>query len=129
MITGGTLAAASAGALGDGPVQVGAAGTLSVARTARVEGTLEVTGTLAVTLAPRPHGAVLSADGDAQLDGASELIVALTGDVHGNAVLPVLSARRVRGTFGSVSVSTSGYSAVAVYARDSVAVRIFPNER
>ena len=129
VITGGTLAAASAGALGDGPVQVGAAGTLSVARTARVEGTLEVTGTLAVTLAPRPHGAVLSADGDAQLDGASELIVALTGDVHGNAVLPVLSARRVRGTFGSVSVSTSGYSAVAVYARDSVAVHVIQNER
>lgn len=129
VITGGTLAAASAGALGGGPVRVGAAGTLAVAPGVRVEGTLEVTGTLAVTLAPRPRGAVLSVDGDAHLDGASELIVALTGDVPGNAVLPVLSARRVRGTFGSVSVSTSGYSAVAVYARDSVAVHVIQNER
>jgi hypothetical protein len=64
-----------------------------------------------------------------RLDGPSELIVALPGDVPDNAVLPVLSARRVRGTFGSVSVSTPGYSAVAVYARDSVAVHVIQNER
>ena len=72
-----------------------------------------MTGVLAVTLLPRADGPVLSVAGDAQLDSASELVVAITGNVHDGAVLPVLSARRVRGTFGSVSVSTPGYSAMA----------------
>ena len=58
-ITGGTLTAASASALGNGPVQVGAAGTLAVAPAGAdggrehgavaVGGTLAVTGTLSVT--------------------------------------------------------------------------------
>ena len=43
--------------------------------------------------------------GDARLDSASELVVAVSGNVGNGAVLPALSARRVRGTFGSVSVS------------------------
>jgi autotransporter-associated beta strand protein len=147
VITGGTLVAASAGALGGGPVQVGAAGTLSVALNpadpgagwfvptgqegwgrdggpARIGGTLEVTGTLSVTLDAHPDGPVLSVAGDAQLDSASELVVAVSGNVGIGTVLPVLSARLVRGTFGSVSVSTSGYSAVAVYDRGGVAVRV-----
>jgi autotransporter-associated beta strand protein len=138
VITGGTLVAVSAGALGDGPVQVGAAGTLSVALNpadpgegwgwdggpARIGGTLEVTGTLSVTLDSHPDEPVVSVDGDARLDSTSELVVAVSGNVGNGAVLPVLSARRVRGTFGSVSVSTSGYSAVAVYDRDGVAVRV-----
>ena len=141
VITGGTLAAASATALGDGSVQIGAAGTLAVASieadpekgwrqegTVRVGRGLEVTGVLAVTLLPRADGPVLSVAGDAQLDSASELVVAITGNVHDGAVLPVLSARRVRGTFGSVSVSTPGYSAVAVYHHDSVAVHVARNE-
>ena len=137
VITGGTLVAASPGALGDGPVQVGAAGTLSVAPApadsgegwdsdgpARIGGALEVTGTLSVTLAARPDGPALSVAGDARLDSASELVVAVPGNAGNGAVLPVLSARRVHGTFGSISVSTPGYSAVAVYDRGGVAVRV-----
>jgi hypothetical protein len=58
------------------------------------------------------------------VDSASELVVAVSGNVGSGAVLPVLSARRVLGTFGGVLVSTSGYSAVAVYGRDGVAVRV-----
>ena len=138
LITGGTLVAATADALGGGPVLVGAAGTLSVQLNpagpggglgrdggpARIGGTLEVTGTLSVTLDPHPDGPVLSAAGDVRLDSACELVVAVSGNVGSGAVLPVLSARRLLGTFGSVSVSTSGYSAVAVYGIDGVAVRV-----
>ena len=86
--------------------------------------TLEVTGTLSVTLDAHPDGPALSVAGDARLDSASELVVAVSGRAGNGAVLPVLSARRVHGTFGSVSVSTSGYSAVAVYGRGGVAVRV-----
>jgi len=137
VITGGTLVAASASALGPGPVQVGAAGTLAVAAgsgdsgscwddggAVRVGGPLSLAGTLSVTLDVPADGPVLSADGDVQLDGTSSLEVALSGTVANGTVIPVLSARRVTGTFGSVSVTTSGYSAVAVHDRDGVSVQI-----
>jgi autotransporter-associated beta strand protein len=141
VITGGTLAASSAGALGSGPVRVGAAGTLAVTQeptdpiqiqqgrqndSVEVGATLEVTGTLAVTLGRDSGGPVLSVDGAALLDSASELVIILAGDVRYGALIPVLSARLVRGTFGSVSVATAGYRAAARYDRSGVTVRVTP---
>jgi autotransporter-associated beta strand protein len=127
VITGGTLVAASSRALGDGPVDVGAAGTLSFAPRVAV-GALTVTGTLAVIGAVAPaagaaHGAsAMQVNGDVRLDELSSLEIVLSGSVRDGAVIPVLSARRVAGTFGSVSVP--GYNAVAVYDRHGVAVRV-----
>jgi autotransporter-associated beta strand protein len=141
VITGGTVVAASPNALGRGPVQVGAAGTLAVTpapadpadpvdrneegdSTVRVNGALEVAGTLAVTLGAGPDGPALSVTGTALLDRGSSLVISLPDGISGNAVVPLLFARQVRGTFGSVSVATSGYSAVARYARNGVTVLI-----
>jgi autotransporter-associated beta strand protein len=142
VITGGTLTAASVGALGDGPVQVGTAGTLALApnpadphrdwsggpavpgNTARIGGMLEVAGILSVTVNSLPGGPLLTVDGDAQLDAGSELALTFSGNVPDGAVLPVLSARRVSGTFASVAVSAAGYSATANYDRATVTVTI-----
>jgi autotransporter-associated beta strand protein len=155
VITGGTVAAASAGALGHGPVQVGAAGTLAVTPgsadpdegrqswlndSVEIGGTLEVTGTLAVTLGSvagsaadhggaggrEADGPVLTVAADAVLDSASALVITLPSGAPGGQVFQVLSARRVRGTFGSVSVTTPGYLALARYDRDGVAIRVTP---
>lgn len=141
IVTGGTLVAASASALGDGPVLVGAAGTLLVAPntagqgtgpsggdrgsgTARISGMLEVTGTLSATLDSRPGAPVLSVAGAVELDDGSKLVINVSGDVRDDEVIPVLSAQRVRGTFSGVSVSTAGYSVVSMYSRDGVAIRL-----
>jgi autotransporter-associated beta strand protein len=141
VITGGTLAAASAGALGNGPVQVGAAGTLAVTpgpagpdqgrrdrgdRAVEVAGPLEVAGTLSVTPGRDADGPALSVAADAVLDSGSSLVITLPAGVPGSLVIPVLAARRVRGTFGTVSVTTPGYSAVARYDRGGVTVRVTP---
>jgi autotransporter-associated beta strand protein len=147
VIAGGALTADSVRALGDGPVQVAAAGTLCVAvdpvapdpagpgagrvaghydRTVRIGGTLEVAGALSVTLGRDGDGPVLSVADVARLDKASELVITVPGDIRRSALLPVISARQVTGTFGGVSVSTPGYTAVARYDRDSVAVRVTP---
>jgi autotransporter-associated beta strand protein len=146
VISEGTLVAASPEALGNGPVQVGAAGTLAVtprpagavspaarteregdgrdAATVRVDGTLEVAGTLAVTLGPGTADTVLSVAGGALLDGGSALVLTLPDGISRPAAISLLSARQVRGTFGTVSVTTPGYSAMARYARDGVTVLI-----
>jgi autotransporter-associated beta strand protein len=181
VITDGGLTAASARALGDGPVQVGATATLSIASelvgaglvvaelvgaqptrhegvadelvaheptaqnpagsgqvrtagrqggTVRVGGSLAVTGTLSVTLAGDgghdANGPVLAVAGVARLDKGSELLITMSGDIRHPAVIPVLSALRVSGTFGRVTVSTPGYTAVARYDRDGVEVRLTP---
>jgi autotransporter-associated beta strand protein len=134
VITGGTLVAAAPNALGSGPVQVGAAGTLAVTPVqggqgagrhgagVEVDGTLEVAGILAVTLGAGPSGPVLSVAGTALLDAASSLVISLPDGFSGRAAVPLLSARQVRGTFGAVSVATPGYRAAVRYARDGVTV-------
>jgi autotransporter-associated beta strand protein len=141
VITGGTLVAASPNALGNGPVQVGAAGTLAVTPapadpavtrserddvTVRVNGTLEVTGTLSVTLGAATDGPVLTVAGNALLDSGSSLVISLRDGISGRAATQLLTARQVRGTFGSVSVATSGYSATVRYARNVVTVLVNP---
>jgi autotransporter-associated beta strand protein len=136
-ITGGTLTAASASALGNGPVQVGGAGTLSVAPqltdsgqgrdiAVQVSGTLEVAGTLSVTLGGDSDGPALSVAGNAVLDSGSELVITLPTGAPGSGVFPVLSARRLSGTFGGVTVTTAGYRAAARYDRGGVAVHVTP---
>ena len=145
VITGGTLVAASPNALGNGPVQVGAAGTLALTQapadpasaapgsdkgasrdgdTVRTGGTLKVDGTLAVTLGAAAGGPVLAVAGTALLDSGSSLVISLPDGIGGRAAIQLLSARQVRGTFGAVSVATSGYGAVVRYARDSVTLLI-----
>jgi autotransporter-associated beta strand protein len=172
VITDGGLTAASARALGDGPVQVGAMATLSIASelvdpgqvvpglgthedgahevgarelgarnpagpgkardagrrdgTVRIGGALEVTGTLSVTLGPGTDGPALAVAGVARLDQASELVITVSAGIRHSAVIPVLSALRVSGTFARVSVSTPGYTAVTRYDRDGVQVRLTP---
>lgn len=113
----GSLVAGSPGALGSGPVVVGPSGTLVVCSgVVRAQGSVALAGTLTV-----PLGSVLAVDGEVQLGGSLE--VTLPGPVHDRAVVPVLSARRVRGTFASVS-APGGYEAVPVYDRDGVAVQL-----
>ncbi|HTR92742.1 MAG TPA: phosphatase PAP2 family protein [Trebonia sp.] len=151
VITGGTLVATSPNALGNGPVQVGAAGTLAVTPapadpastaaaavkwagqggqdddtdgTVRIGGTLKLDGTLAVTLGAGTDGPVLAVAGGALLDGGSSLVISLPDGISGRAAIQLLSARQVRGAFGAVSVATSGYSAVVRYARNGVTVLI-----
>ena len=51
-------------------------------------------------------------------------MITVSENVRDGAVVPVLSARRVRGTFGSVTVSISGYSAAALHDHNGVAVRV-----
>jgi len=132
VITGGTLVAASPSALGRGPVQVAAAGTLAVTpstgrgATIQVGETLEVAGTLAVTLGQPPGGPVLSVAGTALLDGGSSLLISLPDGISGDGEIQLLSARQVRGTFGGVAVATSGYSAVVRYARNGATVLVSP---
>jgi len=120
-ITGGTVAAASSRALGRGPVTVEAAGTLAVISPAdvRAEDSVSVTGTLAAT-----PGVILEAGGDVSLDRSSELTITLPRGFSGHANVPVISARRVRGQFGTVSVTTPGYQATAGYSRGGVSAAI-----
>ena len=137
VITGGTVVAASPSALGTGPVEVGAAGTLAITpapadpaatgadrddATLRVSGTLEVAGTLLVALGPDSGGPVLSVAGSVVLDSGSSLVISLPDGLSGRAAVEVLSARPVRGTFGSVSVATPGYTAAVRYARNAVTI-------
>jgi autotransporter-associated beta strand protein len=149
VITGGTLVAASPSALGNGPVQVGAAGTLALIpapanpastlpgaakrageedrdNTVHVDGVFEVDGALAVTLGADTGGRVLAVNGSVLLDNGSSLVLTLPAGVTGRTSVQLLSARQVRGTFGNVSVATSGYSAVVKYARSSVTVVVSP---
>ena len=71
-------------------------------------------------------GPVVSVAGEAALDSASELVITLPAGALRGAVFAVLSARRVRGTFGSISVATAGYRATARYDLDGVSVRVTP---
>jgi autotransporter-associated beta strand protein len=154
VITAGTLVAASPNALGHGPVQVGAAGTLAVTQApadptaaaaavkraehdgqadetvliddaVRIGGTLALDGTLAVTLGADTEGPVLSVAGGALLDRGSSLVISLPDGIGGRAAaIRLLTAGRVLGTFGTVSVATAGYRAVVRYARDGVTVQL-----
>ncbi|WP_308127853.1 phosphatase PAP2 family protein [Modestobacter italicus] len=127
-VTDGTLVARSNGALGQGPVQVeggalrlGAGATVVAAR-----GDVSLTGgALALTFgsAAQPP---LSVIGTATLGVGSRLELTVEDArrwAHGGPV-PVLLARSVRGTFGSVVETTGRFDVEPVYQAGAVSVRL-----
>ncbi|GAA2683912.1 phosphatase PAP2 family protein [Actinoplanes palleronii] len=119
----GTLTADSRTALGGGDVTV-TGGTLRLADDGvRVRGGFRQSGgTLAVTL--EPHGkTALTVEDDAVL-GAHVTLSITVGRGSFRGPVPVIKARRLRGTFASVVVTTPGFRAEPVTHGDTVAVRI-----
>lgn len=108
-VAAGTLVAGSREAFGRGDVHVGAAGTLAVTAAADGRPTLLVGG--ALTLARESTLEV-------RLDPKG---VPATG-----RTVQLIRAGRVRGTFGTVRVTTPGLRALPVYSSTGVAIRLFP---
>ncbi|GAA2855815.1 phosphoesterase [Actinoplanes cyaneus] len=122
----GTLVAASRTALGRGDVTV-TGGTLSLAVDGvRVRGDYrQSAGTLAVTVDPKGRTA-LTVDDDAVL-GATVTLSVTVGAArkgHCDERITVLRARRLRGTFARVVVTTPGYRADLITSGDTVAIRL-----
>jgi autotransporter-associated beta strand protein len=117
----GTLVAADKKALGNGDVTV-SGGTLRLtAPKVHVSGSARIgSGVLAVAV--RPHGAAPLTVGDDVVIGAGAVLeVAVT---KGAPVVPVLKARRVRGRFAGVVVTTPGYRADLIHQGNAVALRL-----
>jgi autotransporter-associated beta strand protein len=120
-IQAGTLVAGSPGALGRGDVKVG--GTLRLAASpVRVRGGYTQSGTLSATL-DRDRDPALAVEQSALLHPGSVLTIQLANPRSG-AVLPVIRARRLRGRFDTITVSTPGYKATPIYTRASLRVLI-----
>ncbi|WP_433790536.1 phosphatase PAP2 family protein [Actinoplanes sp. CA-252034] len=120
----GTLVAASRKALGDGDVTV-SGGTLRLAASkVHVNGSARLSsGTLAVSV--RPHGAAPLTVGDDIVIGANAVLeVTVPKDDRYDSPVPVLKARRVRGRFARVVVTTPGYHATLVQQGDTIALRL-----
>ncbi|BCJ40656.1 phosphoesterase [Actinoplanes ianthinogenes] len=120
----GTLTAASHTALGEGDVTV-TGGTLNLAVDGvRVRGGFrQSAGVLAVTLDPKGKTPLTVAD-DATLGAHVTLRVAVTRAAPRGATVPVLRARRLRGRFATVEVTTPGVKADLVSFGDTIALRI-----
>jgi autotransporter-associated beta strand protein len=117
----GTLVAAGKNALGAGDVAV-SGGTLRLtAPKVHVSGSVRISsGVLAVSV--RPHGAApLMVGGEVVIGTGTVLEIEVT---KGAAVAQVLKARRVRGRFAKVVVTTPGYHADLIHQGDTVAVRL-----
>ncbi|MEU4619878.1 phosphatase PAP2 family protein [Actinoplanes sp. NPDC023801] len=123
-VAGGTLVAAHKKALGDGDVTV-SGGTLRLAAPkVHVSGSARISsGTLAVAV--RPHGAApLTVGDDVVIGGGAVLEVEVTGNDSYDSPVPVLKARRVRGRFAKVVVTTPGYRADLLHRGDAVTLRL-----
>jgi autotransporter-associated beta strand protein len=122
----GVLVAGSAAALGFGDVQVGA-GTLELACPARVRGSYAQSGggTLAVTLRDDQRPALL-ADQAVWLGPGSVLAIQFGGaqPPAAGTVLPVIRTRRLRGTFGAITIGIPGYAAEPIYSASGLSVCI-----
>jgi autotransporter-associated beta strand protein len=103
-IQAGTLVAASPNALGLGDVRVSGGATLQLPLHGDRRPALEVDGT--VTLAPDSVLAI-------QLDSPAP------GEIR-----PVISAQRIHGKFGTITVSPAGYQAEPLYSTTGLSVRI-----
>ena len=120
----GTLVAAGKKALGDGDVTV-SGGTLRLtAPKVHVSGAVRISsGTLALTV--RPHGAApLTVGDDAVLGARTVLEVTVGKDDKYDSLVPVIKARKVRGQFAEVVVTTPGYRATLVQQGDGIALRL-----
>ncbi|WP_430790022.1 phosphatase PAP2 family protein [Actinoplanes sp. G11-F43] len=120
----GTLVAASKRALGSGDLTVdGGTLRLDAAKT-HVSGSARFgAGRLALTV--RPHGAApLTVGRDVVIGSGAVLEVAVGGNVRDDRPVPVLTARRVRGRFAKVVVTTPGYHAALDQRGDTITVRL-----
>ncbi|MFC4071121.1 phosphatase PAP2 family protein [Actinoplanes subglobosus] len=120
----GTLVAADRKALGDGDVTL-SGGTLRLtAPKVHVSGSARLSsGTLSVTV--RPHGAAPLTVGDDVVIGANTVLeVSVPQADKYDSPVPVLKARRVRGQFARVVVTTPGYRATLVQQGDAIALRL-----
>ncbi|BBH68084.1 phosphoesterase [Actinoplanes sp. OR16] len=122
----GTLAAAAKKALGDGDVTVTGGRLALDAERVHIGGAFRLSaGTLSATV--RPHGATpLTIHEEATIGAATVLEIAVTEGrkFDGDKAVPVLKARRLRGRFATVVVTTPGYRADLIHQNDTVAVRL-----
>ncbi|MEU4695328.1 phosphatase PAP2 family protein [Actinoplanes sp. NPDC023714] len=121
----GTLVAAAKNALGDGDVTVTGGRLALGAEKVHIGGALRLSaGTLAATV--RPHGAApLTIHEDATIGAAAVLEIAVADrKFDRDKAIPVLKARRLRGRFAKVVVTTPGYRATLIHQNDTVAVRL-----
>ncbi|MEU8240008.1 phosphatase PAP2 family protein [Actinoplanes missouriensis] len=121
----GTLVAAAKNALGSGDVTV-TGGTLRLdAEKVHIGGALRLSaGTLAATV--RPHGAPpLTVHEEAVIGARTVLEIAVEPKKYDrDKAVPVLKARKIRGRFAGVVVTTPGYRADLIQQNDTVAVRL-----
>ncbi|BAL90817.1 hypothetical protein AMIS_55970 [Actinoplanes missouriensis 431] len=121
----GTLVAAAKNALGSGSVTV-TGGTLRLdAEKVHIGGALRLSaGTLAATV--RPHGAPpLTVHEEAVIGARTVLEIAVEPKKYDrDKAVPVLKARKIRGRFARVVVTTPGYHAELIQQNDTVAVRL-----
>jgi autotransporter-associated beta strand protein len=115
-VVAGTLVAGSSTALGTGGAKV-EGGTLRLTTRTRVRAAYSQTGgTLAVTAR-----ALLTVDGVAELGRGSTLEVTVDGDCH---LVPILSARRLRGRFDTITLHADGYRALPIYTGSTLVLRL-----
>jgi autotransporter-associated beta strand protein len=120
----GTLVAASRKALGDGDVTV-SGGTLRLtAPKVHVSGSARLSsGTLSVAV--RPHGAPpLTAGDDVTIGANVTLEVTVTKPDKYDSLVPILKARRIRGQFAKVVVTTPGYTATLFHHGNTIALHL-----
>lgn len=126
IVSAGTLVAASAGALGRGPVHLDGSGTLSIAADgATVQAGADYTQTgdsvLAVTAG---SAAALQVAGTATLDAGSTLRVSFGAAAPGaGQTLAIIQAGALQGRFGRIELP-EGVRATAVYEAGGVSLRI-----
>ena len=120
----GSLAAASKKALGDGDVTLTGGALRLTAEKVHVGGAYrQSAGTLAVTV--RPHGAApLTVHEEAVLGAGAVLEVAVTPGKKYDKPVPVLKARKIRGRFATVLVTTPGYRGTLVEQNDTVLLSV-----
>lgn len=120
----GTLVAAHRRALGDGDVTVSGGILRLTAPTVHVSDSARISsGTLAVTVRPR-GAAPLMVGGEVVIGDGVVLEVQVTGNAGNDSPVPVLLARRVRGRFATVVVTTPGYRAELLHRGGAVALRL-----
>ena len=115
-VEGGTLVAATPGALGTGTVEL-AGGTLRVSGL-RAGGYHQTGGTLSVAAGP-----ALVVRGEATLERGSVLELRIDGSCPWHEV-DVLCARRLRGRFAAIRADRPGYRVVPRYTPTGLSVRI-----
>ncbi len=124
-VTAGTLTAAAPEALGKGDVRVNG-GTLRLdpaAGSIRIRGDYEQTLTGKLTVVAGPTNAPALTGRTVILGRDSVLEIEVTGD-RVPAVIQVLQARRLRGTFATIIVRGHDYRAIPTYTENSLSLQL-----